>query len=314
MNILPRSLLLASSLSLAACSMTSPYWGQTFDTTATAIPIQTWSPTANAAVRIDCSKAYHGGLYPPFDGSWSFVTNISPTSSASYDPQGGVIYSAGKKMTLPADCWHADNAYNPPKYMTALRATQTGANGSVSTFRVFDQAGLACLGHEIGQSRSWSGWVNANCALTYSNSTTPIPYVRILASQQVAAAMARSRDDSLTIEDNAPSADEMGAAFAREARDPDWAPAMEKRLQAAYFEAAAKGSELAQVSCRLTMCQAIVHHADEAAGVEFAIAMAPSALFTGDGIQGRRYASKDGRAVTYYLAREANELPRRQGR
>lgn len=319
------ALIAVAALPLTACVFDSPYFGQTFTSTASTIPIQTWTTDNTRPVKIECSKAYHGGLYPAFEPeTWLPVADIAPGSQPSYDPNGGVIYNAGRSQVLPAECWHADGAYNPPKYMTALRATQQTASLSTTVFRVFDAAGLECLGREIGKARSWIGWMSPGCALNYSNSSTPLPWVKIIANAQGAASMATARPLSLkSAPTTAPTAtltatltaaltaDEMARAHAGEAYDEAWAAAMEKRLTEAFHSAAPQGSALLSASCRHTMCKVEVLHADAQAALEFAEALAPHGLYSGDGERGQRYdfRSDKGSGTVYYLARDEHKLP-----
>lgn len=312
------ALVAAISVPLTACVLDSPYFGQTFASTTTAIPIQAWTGDNNRTVRIECSKAYHAGIYP-WGGPevWLPVADLTPSAVPSYDPNGGVTYSAGIKQALPAACWYADNAYTPPKYMTALRATQLNANGSTVTFRVFDAGGLECKGREVGKSRSWTGWVNAGCALTYSNSTTLLPWVRISSNTLGVAAMAAAAPTALTRKGeppssmNGPGADEMARAFDSEATDKTWAEGMQHQLLLAFSQTHPEGTDLQSASCRQTMCQVIVVHDDEAALGRFAAALAPYGLYSGDGQRGRRYdlATRAGLGAVYYLARDDHSLP-----
>ena len=68
---------------------------------------------------------------------------------------------------------------------------------------------------------------------------------------------------------------------------------------------------LQAATCHHTMCRVEVHHADEAAALQFAVALAPQGLFSGDGSHGQQYEIRADRVVTtvYYLAREDQRLP-----
>ena len=335
MNIRPTSLrtllAAAATLPLSACVLDSPYFGQSFNSTTASIPIQAWTNDKSRQVKIECSKASHAGLYP-WGGpeNWLPVANVMPSSSPSYDPNAGVTYSVGTKQVLPAGCWHADTAYNPPIYMTALRATQLNSNGATVTFRVFNAAGLECKGLEVGKSRSWIGWLAPGCALTYANSTTPLPWVRILSYTLGVSAMSApaGASSSLTI-GSAPAVDKaeaaasaepdaatMAKAFDSEDSDKSWADAAQHRLLVAFAEARPEGTELKSALCRQTMCQVIVQHQDEEALAHFVAALAPAGLYSGDGERGRRYdlPARKGLAAVYYLAREDHRLPVAAGR
>ena len=311
------------ALLMTGCVFDSPYWAQTFATTTTTVPMQTWTTDKTRTVKIECSQASHAGLYP-WGGPevWNLVTNITPSTNASYDPLNGVVYSAGKSMSLPAACWHADGAYSPPKYMTALRATQLTASGSTQVYQVFDAAGLECLGREIGKGKSWFAWINKGCALTYSGSTTPIPYVRIIATNLGAAAMAApapmARAAALPdAEQTAGLAQDkqttlLAKTFEGEGRDAAWAAPLEASLRAAFDKARPKGTELIGLDCRSSLCRVVVSHQDALAQLRFAAAMGPLGLFSNDGQRGAAVHSADAGAVirsSYFIGRDGQTLP-----
>ncbi|MCR6651749.1 MAG: hypothetical protein NVV73_09800 [Cellvibrionaceae bacterium] len=166
---------IAAMPALSGCLLTSPFWNQQFSSHTTAIPMQSFTTSNASPVKFECSKAGHYGLYP-YDGpaTWVTVANVSPSTSASYDPLGNVIYSAGLKTALPASCWRQDPANSI--WYTAIRASQT-ISGSTTQYKTFTKAGLECLGREIGKATSWFGWAGKNCTATYSGSTTEIPFV-----------------------------------------------------------------------------------------------------------------------------------------
>jgi hypothetical protein len=310
----------AVALTLGGCVFDSPYWAQTFATTTTPIPIQTWTVDRTRAVKIECSKANHDGLYP-FGGPevWTLVTNITPSSNASYDPLSGVIYSAGKSMALPAACWYADGAYSPPLYMTALRATQLTSSGTTQTYYVFDPAGLECMGREIGRHQSWFFGVGYGCYMTYSDLTTALPYVRIVANTlgSTASAVAPRSEGLVSAKSQREpeaSTAELMQRLASETHDESWAPLMEAKLRGAFDNAMPEGTQLMDASCRATMCRAEVLHRDAQAQARFFAALAPLGLFSNDGQRGVMQHSEEatGLRSTYFIAREGHTLaPRR---
>jgi len=167
---------------LSGCLITSPYWNQEFSNHSSAIPLQAWTNHNGHPVRVECSKAFHGGLYPPSSGSWSHVTNLYPQNPGVLDPSGTRVYSAGAKMVLPASCWRAETTSAGLRYFAAVRMIQTkpkvfGSGLEDVTFSTFDKTGLECLGREIGKDASWFGYAGEGCAKTYSGSTTEIPFV-----------------------------------------------------------------------------------------------------------------------------------------
>lgn len=315
----------AAVAALSGCVLDSPYWAQTFSTTTTAIPIQSWTTDKNHNVKIECSKAYHGGLQPPFGPEeWHLVTDLVPSSNPSYDPAGAAIYSAGTKMTLPAVCWYADGAYSPPKYMTALRATQLTSSGSTTVYRVFDLSGLECLGRENGKAASWFGWLSKSCAMTYSGSSTLLPWVKVIADGPGAAAaasssssMARATARVLATPARGPSdeavAEGLDKLFQSEGVDAQWAPAAQARLRGSYDSASPAGSMLVEAACRSSLCRVEVTHSDEAAQARFVAVLAPRGLFANDGVSGVAVHQAQGKGLrsVYYIAREGKDLSAR---
>lgn len=307
---------LTAAIALVGCVFESPYWAQTFATTTTPIPIQTWTVDKTRNVKIECSQAYHGGLQPAFGPeTWLPVTDLVPSANPSYDTNGGVIYSAGSKLVLPAACWYADGAYSPPKYMSALRATQLTASGSTTVYRVFDLTGLECLGRENGKGGSWFSWLSKNCAKTYSGSSTLLPWVKVIAEGPGAAAMSRAlpgADSMAAINTTGTtlSAEVLNKRFQSEVMDLKWATSAQARLRQHYDSVSPAGSMVVDLGCRSTMCRVEVSHVDGAAQERFVAALAPLGLFANDGISG--WASHQGSKAelrsVYYIAREGFNL------
>lgn len=146
-------------LALNGCLITSPYWNQEFSDHTKAIPIQTWVGSKSTQVKVECAQAFHAGLYPSEpSANWLFVTNITSQSKGLLDPQGVAVYGAGKSMVLPANCWREDPANNI--WYSALRASVVGSSVK---FKIFDIAGLECLGRENGKAASWFGYPSKGC-------------------------------------------------------------------------------------------------------------------------------------------------------
>jgi hypothetical protein len=221
-------------------------------------------------------------------------------------------------MVLPAACWNADGAYSPPLYMTALRATQLTAGGSTTVYRVFDPAGLECLGRENGKGQSWFSWLSKGCALTYLGSFAAIPYVKIIANAEGAAALAapsastalRAAPSSRVAPAAPVSGVALGKAFDAETIDTKWATAKEARLRVAYDTVHPEGTTLLEAACRSTMCRVEVLHNDAAAQERFVAALAPAGLFSNDGSSGAMVQRAEGRALrsTYFIGREGADL------
>ena len=165
------SLVVILALSMSGCLLTSPFWNQEFSVHTNPIPIQAWATNKSIAVKFECAKASHGGLYPYDSPTWVTIANVMPSQNPSYDSLGTAIYSVGYSTTLPASCWHQDSNN---LWYSSVRATQTSSSGS-TIYRVFDKPGLSCLGAAVGSSGSWLNW--AGCEFTYSGSSTAVPYV-----------------------------------------------------------------------------------------------------------------------------------------
>jgi hypothetical protein len=169
-----RALALASPLLLGGCLLESPYWNQEFESHTDQIPIQAFTTVAGSAVKFQCAKAFHGGLYPDeSSASWVLIQNVMPSAQPLHDPLGGKIYGAGLEQALPSSCWRQDPANDV--WYAAIRATQTTSSGTTK-YMTFDKNGLKCLGTAVGNSTSWfNGW--NSCTKKYSNSSTAINYV-----------------------------------------------------------------------------------------------------------------------------------------
>ena len=170
-------------VSLQGCLLTSPYYGQEFASKSTVIPVQAWTTKTSEPVKLEC--ALSGRFGPaPFGGSipWQFVKNMTVGNVAAVDTYNTPIYGASSRSSMPESCWRTVNTSSGIRHYTALRATQTNyLSTPLYQFMNFKSSGLECLGTEVGKARSWLGWSGKDCVTTYSNSTTPIPFVVIKA-------------------------------------------------------------------------------------------------------------------------------------
>jgi hypothetical protein len=151
-------------VTLNGCLLTSPYWNQEFDDHTEAISLQAFTGNKNVAVKFQCAKAYHGGLYPSAaTASWVQVANITPQSQGLLDPSNNRVFGAGTYKALPATCWRFDSANS--SWYAAVRATQntTVLGTTQKYFHTFDKAGLECLGRETGKAANWIGWNGKGC-------------------------------------------------------------------------------------------------------------------------------------------------------
>lgn len=312
--------LAGASLLLGGCVFESPYWAQTFANTGVQIPIQTWTNSTTNPVQISCAKAFHGGLVEPV--VWTPVASIAPAAGTpAYDTNGAAIYPAGRKMTLPASCWHADNAYSPPKYMTALRARQN-VSGSLRTFEVFSLTGLSCVGRWNGAGGSWYSYMSRLCPVFYSGTTTPVDHVRVIANALGNAASLPAPAAELAAMPGEPTA---ALELAKtEAPDEDarrrtsaaaWQHRFDRaaadagnevpaaRLRAAWDRAQRQGTRLVGLECRSGLCRVELLHDDAAAEARFLRSVAGSLRFRGDGTDGHVDRLRHGETVraTYFL-------------
>ena len=179
---------IATVLMLSGCLIESPYWGQEFNSHADKIPLQAWTDRASQPVRLECSKASHGGLHPFPSGSWMSVRSLTPQQPGVLDPNGQRIYSVGKKIRLPSNCWRAETTSSGLRYHTAIRMIQSkpklsGTGFEDTSYYVLDKKCLECVGRENGKARSWFGYIVAGCTLRFRNSTTQVPNVQIIAKR-----------------------------------------------------------------------------------------------------------------------------------
>ena len=170
----------AAGALLSGCLLTSPTWNQSFASHTDHIPLTAWTVSSSTAVAFECSPAYHGGLYPPFETpTWTSVASVMPSGGA-LDSHGLKAYVASGSYVLPSACWRQDPGNNV--WYAAVRAKQAGSGSPADGFYTVDAAGLACVGDWVGSSASWVGWLGHGCQETYSASTTPIPFVIIHAA------------------------------------------------------------------------------------------------------------------------------------
>ena len=161
---------------LSGCLQTSPTWNQSF---ANHIPLTALTTSSSPAVQFECSPAYHGGTYPPFESpTWTSVASVAPSGGA-LDTNGLALYAASGSYVLPSACWRQDPANST--WYAAVRARQPGV-GPTAGFYTVDSGGLACVGDWVGASGSWVGWMGKGCQMTYSGSSTAIPFVIIHAA------------------------------------------------------------------------------------------------------------------------------------
>lgn len=170
-------------IALQSCLLTSPFHGQEFPQKTSNIPIQAWTSMKNQSVKLECAQSGRFGP-APLGGSidWQFVKNIAVGQTPAIDPKRFKIFSASSDTALPDSCWRTVNTSAGLRHYTALRTTQTNYLGKpVYEYMSFTAAGLECLGREVGKAQSWTGWSGNGCVNNYSGSSTPVPFVVIVA-------------------------------------------------------------------------------------------------------------------------------------
>lgn len=117
------AIIAASAVVLSGCVMDKPRWNDNYSSTTTPIDFQTSTDHNKYPVLLECTTAFHGGLYPPFSSSytWHQVASVNPT------PRGGNSFEANIAATLPSQCWRQDS--NNTHY-AAVRARQMTKDGS----------------------------------------------------------------------------------------------------------------------------------------------------------------------------------------
>jgi hypothetical protein len=165
---------------LSGCLLTSPTWNQSFASHTDAVPLTAFTVSNTTAVQFECSPAYHGGTYPPFESpTWTAVASVPPSGGA-LDKNGLELYAASGSYVVPSACWRQDPGNDV--WYASVRARQSGSGAPTAGFYTLDSGGLACVGDWVGSSGSWAGWMGHSCQETYSGSSTAIPFVIIHAA------------------------------------------------------------------------------------------------------------------------------------
>lgn len=171
---------------LNGCLVSSPYHGQVFSSRTDRIPMQVWSNSSSHRVLVECHRASQRRLYEPMgDYTWQRIdNNLLWPSTPSRDSGGNIAHGWSANMVLPDSCWHRERTPDGPRSKTALRfKQQIGIDGDNRPIyrlsAVFDKLGLACAGQAIGATGLWSGYLNANCNVTYDYSTQALPFLII---------------------------------------------------------------------------------------------------------------------------------------
>lgn len=162
---------MASTVALSGC-LTSPYYGQKFDSRYVNVPFQFWTTDRDQLVTLECGKASgHGGL---LDGqSYQPMTTMRPSRQPHYDYKSGdhVIYQASKKHVIPVDCWRSVSFSGEQQYITVIRITQ-GSKGDSSVY-TYNRTGLKCLGEWAGFQGFFSS-LGKGCEMKWRGTDDPI--------------------------------------------------------------------------------------------------------------------------------------------
>lgn len=164
-------LTLASVVTLTGC-LTSPYYGQIFDSRHVRVPFQFWTTDKNQDVLLECGKASgHGSL---LDGeSYQPMTTMTPSTQPHYDYKSGdhAIYQASKRHIIPDSCWRGVTYTGEQQYLTVIRITQ-GTKGDSSVY-TYNRTGLKCLGEWAGFQGIFSS-LGKGCEKKWRGTDDPI--------------------------------------------------------------------------------------------------------------------------------------------
>lgn len=149
---------------LSPACMLSPTWGDAIASTTSPVSFSFYATVANKPITVDCAP---GILDPTFFHAFTVTSGSSP-----WTYNGETVYPTSTSRVLPSICWGTYHG----RPTTRLRPRQDG-----SQMMVYDDDGIDCIGNAFGDGK---GPVTAGyeCGLTYSNSTTKIPYVVIHAN------------------------------------------------------------------------------------------------------------------------------------
>jgi hypothetical protein len=142
--------------------------------------VQVWTPYTSPSIVVECATATTAhGSPDPDESAYVVATNLTVSSADHFDSSGQTMHSAAAMVTFPSRCWNYFGDYD--FWQINLRVSQIVPDGYGGTtkriFSSFDNAGIACLGREVGAAGNWLGFVGKNCEMTYLGSSDLVPYI-----------------------------------------------------------------------------------------------------------------------------------------
>lgn len=169
-----------AGVALQACAVTSPHWDYVPASTTAAIPVQAWTSYTTNPVVVECATATSAhGSPSPGESAYIVAATLPVAAADILDSEGNVLHSASANVTMPGQCWDYFGDYD--FWQLNLRVSQVqpapGGGTTKRIFSSFDNAGLECLGSNIGAPASFYGFVGQGCEKTYLGEDEQIPYI-----------------------------------------------------------------------------------------------------------------------------------------
>jgi hypothetical protein len=171
-----------AGLALQACAVTSPHWDYVPASTTAAIPVQAWTSYTTHPVVVECATATSAhGSPSPGESAYIVAATLPVAAGDILDSEGNVLHSASANVTMPSQCWDYFGDYDFWQLNLRVSQVQPAPGGGTTTtkriFSSFDNAGLECLGSNIGAPASFYGFVGQGCEKTYLGEDEQIPYI-----------------------------------------------------------------------------------------------------------------------------------------
>jgi len=169
------AVVLISPFVLSSCLLLSPYGDQVLASRTEPISFNARTIKTNDTLTVECMPTNRFGPTTS-RGPWRAVNSIPVSTYAETDDGGYSIFSVGKRMSLPVDCWFHNRSND--WYYTSIRVLQTGYLGKSSyEYYTVDKDGPGCVADSVTTSRSWFSWLTAGCVTTQRDNSTALRYV-----------------------------------------------------------------------------------------------------------------------------------------
>lgn len=133
---------LFAAASLFGCVL-SPKHNDILASKGSTVTVSGYTQMKSDTIRIQCRPYFAGG-------SWTFIKNVT-SSATPINSAKGELYTFNTTMVIPNACW-----YHWHSQYTAELQFIGGPYGSAgnSFYAVYDQAGISCIGTELGVESS----------------------------------------------------------------------------------------------------------------------------------------------------------------